>query len=1155
MVRSVALARSRSPRRRGASPLAAWLAASALLFGQSATIVHADQTISTAVTGPVFGNNAAITVTPTGSVTNNAGGSGILTSPTNTVTTLSSAGAISAFDYGINNDLNTIGSISNSGSVTGGFAAVLNSGAVGTFTNTLAGTTTSAGGVGLKNVGTFTTLSNAGLITGYSHSVLNEAGAMIVTLTNSGTVNAGTGVTNSGTIGTLTNQAAGTITGGDNGVNVAAGGGIGSLSNAGSVSGYNGVVATGSITSLDNTGTIFGERGVYVNGSGYLGTLNNGGQLSGGGSGALRTEQGTTLDTLTNSGTIGGVNAVVLGGSAGTITNTATGSIEGTARALYFYAGSIDQITNDGLVSGGAGYSALETIAGSAFTALTNTGTMSGQNTFVLGGTAGTITNDHTGVFQGIDRGIYLYDGSIDQISNAGAIQAALAGINTLAGTTVTSLDNSGTISTTNYGLFISGSVGTVSNLALGQITTTTNDAVYVEAGGTVTSLSNDNVISGGDRGVRNLGTLTTLTNSGTVSGGQVGVDNFGGSIGTLTNLAGGEISSNVYYGVLAYGGSIGTIDNAGLISGASRGIENYLATIGTVTNQAGATIDGGARGVQNGGTLTTLTNAGALQGTNYGIVYDGNGSLLDNQASGSILSVVDDAVYVGGGISLTTLSNAGTISGGDRGVRSWGTLTTLTNAGTIIGGKMGLDVAGGTLGSVDNSGTIEGSIYYGVYASGGALTSLTNSGDILGAWVAVHNDYQAIGTITNDLGGTIQGSLYDAIHNVGGTITTIDNSGVVNGLGRTGIRNEDYGGNAHTVSIINRLGASVSGADFGIANLQTWGNTATIDSIDNAGSVFGVFYGVYNAFGTITSLVNSDAINGGSASVYNDGGIIGSLDNSGSVGDVQNVYGVIQSVTNTGQFGTLTNSGVIGTGSGTAISSTGAGAVIGEIYNQGTISGGVTIENQDVVVHGNTSPYFGLIHNGTINIKNGSLTFADGSTYLDSDVIVSSLAGTAGAGTMTNQGELILGTSHNVDGSFTQSAAGVLTLVLYGTLPGEYGALVGTGSASIDGILNLEQGFPIADGQSFSLLSFASAVGAFAGLSVDGTPLSSLGGGQWAYAGLILTEILSGGNYSISVTSSAVPEIDPAGLGSVVSLLLGALALAERRRGRKRGC
>lgn len=101
---------------------------------------------------------------------------------------------------------------------------------------------------------------------------------------------------------------------------------------------------------------------------------------------------------------------------------------------------------------------------------------------------------------------------------------------------------------------------------------------------------------------------------------------------------------------------------------------------------------------------------------------------------------------------------------------------------------------------------------------------------------------------------------------------------------------------------------------------------------------------------------------------------------------------------------------------------------------------------------------------------------------------------------------------------------------------------------------MNLAQsGLSLADGQTFGLFSFLSSCGGFLGLSVDGTSLSSLGGGDWAYGSLILTEKWTSTTMGLQITASTpVPEIDPAGLGSVLALVTGALGLLERRRSKR---
>jgi len=890
-------------------------------------------------------------------------------------------------------------------------------------------------------------------------------------------------------------------------------------------------------------------------------------------------------------------------GDGGTFTITSAGSVTNNGgNAVTSTSGqSITTFVNDGATFA---YNASLLNDATSMNAVVNSGTMSGLAGLYSTGTIGTFTNQSTGNISAYNWPI-IVSGSgsgIGSLTNSGAI------VNTGGGAAIIANDRS--------------VIGTLTNTANGTIAGAYSHGLGV-SDSQLGTLNNAGSITGPDRGIYASGTsasIATLTNSGTTSGSQVGITVQTGTIGSLTNLATGLIQGTGYDGLQNIAGTITTIDNSGSLNGLGRsGIQNEEyngdAHIGTITNRTGATVSGsgygignvfnntgftatidlidnagsvsgGSQGVYSHGTLTTLTNSGSITGGNQGVEQAG-GTLTTLTNSGTIQGSAYYGVYVTGG-TLTSLGNSGDVLGGWVGVRNENqTIGTITNAatGTIQGTAYdGIQNVGGTITTIDNSGVVNGvgrtgirnDEYYGnahigsiINRAGASLSgtdfgigninnysgstatidSITNSGDILGNQMGVHNEgNQAIGTITNGATGTIQGTIYDGIENVGGTITSIDNSGVINGVGRSGIRNEDYLGVAHIGTITNRAGSSISGSDYGIGNFQAYGYTATIDSIDNAGSVYGTSVGVYNLTGDIPSLVNSGTINGVSAAIYNGGGSIGSLDNSGTIGNVTINFGGIASIQNTGVFGDLGNSGFIGTGSGTAISSTGGGASLGAIYNAGTINGAVTVANQDLLVHGGSSPQFGVFENGTITVQNGSLTLVDGSTYLDSDVIVSSLAGTAGQGTMTNQGELILGAARQLDGSFVQTSSGSYTAALFD--PSTYGTLAVTGSATFDGVLNLEEdGLALASGQTFNLFLFSSSVGGFASLAVNGVALTSLGGGSWAYGSLILTEVLSGSGLSMSVTAAAVPEIDPASFGAAAALLLGSLSLLERRR------
>ena len=143
-----------------------------------------------------------------------------------------------------------------------------------------------------------------------------------------------------------------------------------------------------------------------------------------------------------------------------------------------------------------------------------------------------------------------------------------------------------------------------------------------------------------------------------------------------------------------------------------------------------------------------------------------------------------------------------------------------------------------------------------------------------------------------------------------------------------------------------------------------------------------------------------------------------------------------------------------------------------------------------------------------------------------------------------------------NVTGNYVQNAGATTLMGLLGTGSGQYGQLDVSGSASFAGNLALDStglSGGLAAGQTFQLFDFASSTGGFTGLLVDGAALSSLGGGEWGYSGLLkFTEVWTTTSMSLSV--SVVPEIDPASMASVLSLVVGSLGLAERRLRRRNG-
>jgi len=202
----------------------------------------------------------------------------------------------------------------------------------------------------------------------------------------------------------------------------------------------------------------------------------------------------------------------------------------------------------------------------------------------------------------------------------------------------------------------------------------TTSGAQGLRLNAAVGTVTNSGVIQGytGSAGIlvnnsgTNIGSITTLTNSGQIIGGtgNSGIRNLN-TITTLTNQSGGTISSPDAQ-ALYNGGTITTINNAGTMSGATYGINNASgATIDTITNQG--TLSGSTAGLHNSGTLTTLNNLQGKAGsaltfsgtlpTNYNIIINSQSNFGMLQASTATGNMTFD-VYTGSSVSAGTYSS-----------------------------------------------------------------------------------------------------------------------------------------------------------------------------------------------------------------------------------------------------------------------------------------------------------------------------------------------------------------------------------------------------------------------------------------------------------------------------------------------------------------
>lgn len=304
-------------------------------------------------------------------------------SNTGTIRSTSSAPEAAAIMNAINSN---IGLLSNSGSISGDMAAIINRGTIDKLDNGSLGIVN--GAAAITNIGTITQLSNSGKISasgappgGFSYGIYNTGlitsllnnqsgvisdaeiginnttGGTITALLNNGLIQGGfAGVyIDDGDVGSLTNN--GTIA--SDGLAIVNRKNIGTLSNNGRIFGTAegiGNVSDGVITELNNSGTIATDGYAAIWNGAMITTLNNkpGGLIQ---NGIANLDSASTIQTLNNQGTIAGSIASTTAfalyneGHIGTLNNS--GLLTSPVDAIYLLGtGKIDNFINSGKVAG-----------------------------------------------------------------------------------------------------------------------------------------------------------------------------------------------------------------------------------------------------------------------------------------------------------------------------------------------------------------------------------------------------------------------------------------------------------------------------------------------------------------------------------------------------------------------------------------------------------------------------------------------------------------------------------------------------------------------------------------------------------------------------------------------------------------------------------
>ena len=548
--------------------------------------------------------------------------------------------------------------------------------------------------------------------------------------------------------------------------------------------------------------------------------------------------------------------------------------------------------------------------------------------------------------------------------------------------------------------------------------------------------------------------TAAVFLGSGTVDNGQIGF--------TAASLSGGENGLEIT--------GAGVVANDGTVTGiASTAV--YVGS-GIVTNgQAGvstALIDGGAagNGVWIGTGLGTVTNFGGIIGGADGVFLAQGGTLNNSSSLALVIGALDGAVLGAAGLvandgtikvsgasqsaSGVFLEAGGTIenltSGAQIGGVGWGAIAegaagTVTNFGTIdSSGASGLGVdltAGGTIDNAGTAATISGA-FDGARISAGAGASVQNAGTIEGT---VGIDFKsgptpAAGTLTNDglIESTTGTSGYAVEFGAGAERLVLRPAGVFVG----GVLGDNASGSSTTLE----LAAGTQGSLSGLAN-----DAGTVT--DGAGS-FG-----FSAIGTITvdtgaawtvaaaNTFDTLNISGGLTVAAGAVSLSGSLTTAGAI--------AITGGTLTAAAGVLTDQGVITVGPGATLKAAGGGIAAAGISD--ILIGGSPIAALDASGAGatvNSNGYriaIGSSEQGSAQVSQGATLLA-GTPFAADEAIVVGGAGATGALTVTDPGSRVTAT-----GQLAVGLGGAGSLLI------ENQATVSTGGNSAD----TTEGFDVA--------------------------------------------------------------------------------------------
>jgi len=1067
------------------------------------------------------------------------------------------------------------------------------------FANTAA--LTNAGTVTLGGDDTIGSLVNSGTVSGAFTLT-----AATYALNNGSNVSANLGagvITTSGTVSVTGNTGAGTVNVSD---------GTTTLAGTTAATSVNVNGGTLSVTGTINSATsvfIDGDATLITSGSAKIGDnaiITNAGLLTIGGDETVDSITGSgdivlgsnilTIDNAASgsniSGTIQGLGSVQLTGGSLTLTgsNTYTGGTLVTGGATLVLAHDGNTLSNVGTFTVGQGISTGNVVLN------TNTDTV-GPVVLVTGTITG---SSDIGAFGYGNQGVLTATGANYQVQ-LGSISASLAGFVGLDKVDNVSTGGADTVTLSGVNTYIGDTTITSGTLVLGHATSTLADDNDVTINGSTAVLALlgntdsvgtvvlvDGSITGTGNGTAGVLTATEANfdvRNGTVTAtlaGNFGLDKTTAGTVTLNNTQTYIGDTTVQAGTLTVNGSLSDVTDVSVSSGATL---NYNAsdTFATLTNSGAVNLANNV--VLTVGTVTqTAGTLGAAVNTGDSIVasiYNLNGGTVHTDLGAGTVNVGGNTTLNGSSLASTININAGTLTLGS-GQRLLDTVAvnfdTANTGGLILGGNETIgSLAGGTsVDSVNMAGftmtlggngdaTVDSTSFAGVISNGTLTKTGIDTQVLSGANTYTGTTTVSAGTLTLD--GTSQSATL--VVN-GGNLNVNASSAATTASVSSGSLTTNNG------SLLDSIDVTITGGTFAVT-----GGNETIDALSGTGGSVSIasdttlsvgsdngsasYSGVITGFGGLTKIgAGTETLSG--ANTYTGATLVsaGTLTVDGSLAqtDITVASPATLNYNASDTVSSLTNSGAVNLGAGVVLSVTTLNQNAGTLgalvagdsitatdynLNGGTVQ---TDLNAGTVNVGGSTTLNGNSLAATVNINTGTLTLGSGDRLLDTAAVsfdttttggltlggaetIGSLAGGNSADSLT-LGAFALTIGGNGNGTAETTSFGGVIKGTGSVIKSGLDTQVLTGTSTYTGTTTVTGGILKVDG---SIASSATTVATGAKLMGSGTvgaltvasgatlaPGSSPGtltvSGNWSQSGTYQAELASASSFDQVVVS-----------------------------------